>query len=213
MMAEKNQSPYPLAPVANGHTRSDEEFATAAAQSKEQKKKKRIKCLVYILAFAVFQTGIILLFALTVMRFKNPKFRIGPATTLDNFGTENAPSFNLILNTQFTVKNTNFGHFKYEDGTVTFNYEDAIVGNVTVKKGRARARSTKKVDLEVNLNYNGQLTNTGGRIPEVLRLSNKAKLEGKIHFMKVIKKKKSAEMNCIIDIVTASKKIGNITCK
>ncbi|GLU21180.1 hypothetical protein SLE2022_373370 [Rubroshorea leprosula] len=210
-MAEKNQSPYPLAPVANGHTRSDEESVTAAAQSKELKKKKRIKCLVYILAFAVFQTGIILLFALTVMRFKNPKFRIGPATTLletSSFRTGNAPSFNLKLNTQFTVKNTNFGHFKYDDGTVTFTYGDAIVGNVILQKGRARARSTKKVSLEVNLNYNGQLVNK-----EVLRLSSQAKLEGKIHLMKVIKKKKSAEMNCTMDIVIATKEIRNITCK
>ncbi|GLT31255.1 hypothetical protein SLA2020_060030 [Shorea laevis] len=214
MMAEKNQSPYPLAPVANGHTRSDEESVTAAAQSKELKKKKRIKCLVYILAFAVFQTGIILLFALTVMRFKNPKFRIGNATLEDShFGTENASSFNLTLNTHVTVKNTNFGHFKYEDGTVTFTYDDATVGTVTVQKGRARARSTKKVDLEVNLKYNGPLVNTGGRIPEFLRLSSQAKLEGKIHLMKVIKKKKSAEMNCTMDIVTATKEIDNITCK
>ncbi|GKU89220.1 hypothetical protein SLEP1_g3386 [Rubroshorea leprosula] len=209
MMAEKNQSPYPLAPVANGHTRSDEESVTAAAQSKELKKKKRIKCLVYILAFAVFQTGIILLFALTVMRFENPKFRIGNATLeASDFGTENASSFNLKLNTHFTVKNTNFGHFKYEDGTVTFTYGDAIVGNVTLQKGRARARSTKKVDLEVNLKSNGPLVNT-----EVLQLSIRAKLEGKIHLMKVIKKKKSAEMNCTMDIVTATKEIDNITCK
>ncbi|GLT43544.1 hypothetical protein SLA2020_174840 [Shorea laevis] len=127
-MAEKNQSPYPLAPVANGHTRSDEESATAVAQSKEQKKKKRMTCMVYSLAFAVFQTGIILLFALTVMRFKNPKFRIGYASLeISILGTENDSSFNLKLKTQFTVKNTNFGHFKYEDRAVTFTYGVTIL--------------------------------------------------------------------------------------
>ena len=125
-MAERSQSLYPLAP-ANGHSRSDEE--SVAANSKELKKKKRMKCLLYIVLFAVFQTGIILLFALTVMRIRNPKFRIRSGSFVDTFdvGTEASPTFNLRMNTQFTVKNTNFGHFKYELGTVTLAYKGTPV--------------------------------------------------------------------------------------
>ena len=214
-MAEKNQSPYPLAP-GNGHSRSDEE--SVSAHSKELKKKKRMKCLLYIVLFAVFQTGIILLFALTVMRIRNPKFRIRSGSFVGTFdvGTEASPTFNLRLNTQFTVKNTNFGHFKYELGTVTFAYKGTPVGQATIQKARARARSTKKVDVVVDLS-SSSLSNTnelGSDISlGVIPLTSYSKLDGKIHLMKVIKRKKSAQMNCTMEIEIASKTLENIICK
>ncbi|KAF2315535.1 hypothetical protein GH714_040031 [Hevea brasiliensis] len=68
-----------------------------------------------------------------------------------NEESEAAPSFNLTMNTQFGVKNTNFGHFKYEKSTVTFEYRGTVVGMVTVDKARARARSTRKFDAIVLL--------------------------------------------------------------
>ncbi|XP_022774050.1 late embryogenesis abundant protein At1g64065-like [Durio zibethinus] len=214
-MAEKRESPYPLV-SDNGHPRSGEE--SAAAYSKELKKKKRMKCLLYIVLFAVFQTGIILLFALTVMRIKKPKFRVRSGSFVEPFNIETgaSPSFNLRMNTQFTVKNTNFGHFKYEAGNVTFAYRDTTVGVAIIEKARARARSTKKVDVMVVLS-SSSLSNTnelGSDIRSgVLRLTSYSNLDGKIHLMKVIKRKKSAQMNCTMDIEIATKTLGNIICK
>ncbi|XVF50909.1 hypothetical protein PTKIN_Ptkin04bG0141500 [Pterospermum kingtungense] len=213
-MAEKSQSPYPLAP-GNGHSQSDEE--SVMAHSKELKKKKRMRCLLYIVLFAVFQTGIILLFALTVMRIRNPKFRVRSASFVDTFdvGTEASPNFTLRMNSQFTVKNTNFGHFKYELGLVTFAYKGTTVGQTTIGKARARARSTKKVDVVVDLS-SPSLSNTNelGRDISlgVIPLSSYSKLDGKIHLFKVIKRKKSAEMNCTMEIETASRILRNIIC-
>ncbi|XVF09967.1 hypothetical protein REPUB_Repub07fG0143200 [Reevesia pubescens] len=217
-MAEKIESPNPLAPD-NGHSRTDDESVDHAAQNlKELKKRKRMKCLLYIVLFAVFQTGIILLFALTVMRIRNPKFRVRSGSFIDTFnvGTEASPSFDLRMNTQFTVKNTNFGQFKYEVGTVTFAYRGKPVGQATIQKARARARSTKKVDVVVDLSSRS-LSNTselGSDISlGVLPLTSYSKLDGKIHLMKVIKRKKSAQMNCTMDIDTATGTLGNIVCR
>ncbi|XP_022734344.1 late embryogenesis abundant protein At1g64065-like [Durio zibethinus] len=213
-MEQKSQSPYPLAP-GNSLSQSDPE--SVAVQSKEVKKKKRMKCLLYIVLFALFQTGIILLFALTVMRIRNPKFRTRSGSFVDTFdvGTEASPTFNLRMNTQFTVKNTNFGHFKYELGTVTFAYRGTPVGQATIQKARARARSTKKVDVIVDLRSSSlsKTNELGSDISlGVLPLASYSKLEGKIHLMKVIKKKKSAQMNCTMEIDIASKTLGNILC-
>ncbi|XP_022737532.1 late embryogenesis abundant protein At1g64065-like [Durio zibethinus] len=214
-MAEKSESPYPLV-AGNGYLRSDGE-TVVAPDSKELKKKKRMKCLLYIVLFAVFQTGIILLFALTVMRIRNPKFRVRSGSFVDifNVGTEASPSFDLRMNTQFTVKNTNFGHFKYELGTVTFAYRGTPVGQATIHKARTRARSTKKVDVVVELR-SSSLSNTielGRDISSgVLPLTSYSKLDGKIHLMKVIKRKKSAQMNCTMEINIALRTLGNIMC-
>ncbi|XVE58449.1 hypothetical protein DITRI_Ditri04bG0170200 [Diplodiscus trichospermus] len=214
-MAEKTESPYPLAP-GNGHSRNDQE--SAAAHSKELKKKKRMKCLFYIVLFAVLQTGIILFFALTFMRIRNPKFRVQSGSFIDSFdvGTEASHTFNLRMNTRFTVKNTNFGHFKYEPGTVTFAYRGTPIGQASIQKARARARSTKKFDAVVELRSRS-LSNTSelGRdiSSGVLRLTSYSKLDGKIHLMKVIKRNKSAQMNCTMEIKISSKTLGNVMCR
>ncbi|OMO66998.1 Late embryogenesis abundant protein, LEA-14 [Corchorus olitorius] len=219
-MAEKSgQSAYPLAPSANGHARSDEESAGAAAHSKELKKKKRMKCLLYIVLFAVFQTGVILLFALTVMKVRNPKFRLRSDTSFPStfdVGTETSPSFNFRMNAEFGVKNTNFGNYKYHASTITFSYRGTPVGQVTINKSQARFRSTKKVSIEVDLS-SSNLSNTnelGSDIrSRVIPLTTNSKLEGNVYLMGVLKKKKNVQMNCTMEVALDTRTLQNIVCK
>ncbi|XP_021292084.1 late embryogenesis abundant protein At1g64065-like [Herrania umbratica] len=215
-MAEKDQQVHPLAP-ANGHPRSDEE--SVSLQSEELKRKKRIKYAVYIAAFAVFQTVVILIFALTVMRVKNPKVRIGKVTveTMDTSNTEAAASFNLRFIAQVTVKNTNFGHFKFDNATMSFLYDGVMVGEAIIPKARARARSTKKLDVTVEVNSSALTSTTTGLGSElssgVLTLNSKAKLKGKVELMKVMKKKKSPEMNCTLILNLSTRSLQDLKCK
>ncbi|KAK9293042.1 hypothetical protein L1049_021026 [Liquidambar formosana] len=146
MAAEKEQPAYPLAP-ANAYGRSDEE--TAAALSKELRRKRNKKRLVYLAAFVVFQTIVILVFALTVMRIKSPKYRVRSAL-IETLSSTN-DSFNIRFYAQVGVKNTNFGHYKYENSTIVFYYRDVMVGEAPIDKARAKARSTKKVNIVVDL--------------------------------------------------------------
>ncbi|KAJ9164241.1 hypothetical protein P3X46_023843 [Hevea brasiliensis] len=211
-MAEKKEPSYPL--VAN------EESGSGTEKTKELSKKKRMKCIAFIVAFTIFQTGVILAFVLVVMRFKSPKFRLRSGS-FDNdtfqIGTEAAPSFNLTMNTQFGVKNTNFGHFKYEKSTVTFEYRGTFVGMVTVDKARARARSTRKFDAIVLLKTDRVADSfeqlgrdiSSGKLP----LTSSSNLEGKIHLMKLIKKKKSAQMNCTMNVDIQTRTLQDIVCK
>ncbi|XP_059667135.1 late embryogenesis abundant protein At1g64065-like [Cornus florida] len=209
-MAEKEQQPvYPLAP-ANGYARSDEE----AAQSKELRRKKRMKWLAYGVAFVVFQTGIILLFALTVMKIKTPKFRVRSAT-FGTFTTNNA-SFDIQMTAELGVKNTNFGHYKFEASSIAFLYRDVQVGTATFPNARARARSTKKFTVFVDLSSTNLATNSmlGSDLSsQVLQLTSTSKLNGKVHLMKVIKKKKSTEMSCTMQINLSARQLQNVKCK
>ncbi|KAF2297889.1 hypothetical protein GH714_004812 [Hevea brasiliensis] len=166
-MFEKNQE-YPLAP-ANGHHRSDEEAAPPS--SKELKRKKRIKCAVYVAVLAVVQAGIILLLALTVLKIRTPKLRLGTLT---------------------------------------------IERQAMVPKARAKARSTKKVDVGVELNSASlpSTENLGSELgSNVLTLNSQAKLSGEVELLKVIKKNKSAQMNCTITFNVSTKMLQNLSCK
>ncbi|GMJ02480.1 hypothetical protein like AT2G46150 [Hibiscus trionum] len=193
------------------------EMESAAEVSKELKRKKRIKLLVYALAFAIFQTIVILVFSLTVMRIKNPKFRVQSITVEDlTAAATNPPSFYMKLNAQVAVKNTNFGHFKFQNTTISFEYGGVGVGDALVAKGRSKARSTKKMNVTVVLNSNNIVNNSSLKSDiesGFLALSCRSKLIGKVQLMKLIKKKKSAEMKCAMLLNLVTKAVQDIKCQ
>ncbi|GFY84201.1 hypothetical protein Acr_03g0009750 [Actinidia rufa] len=183
-MAEKaQQQGYPLAP-ANGYSRSDEE--AGRSMSDEERCQKRKKWALYIIAFVIFQTGIIVLFSMTVMKFRTPKFRLRSATSFETFDTQ-ASSFNVMMNTQLGIKNTNFGPFKYGNSTVAFYYRGTQIGSVFIPKSKANFRRTKKLNVVVsliaptNLASNSEWTNdvSSGIVP----LTSTSRLSGKIEIM------------------------------
>uniref|UniRef100_A0A5B7AFH4 Late embryogenesis abundant protein LEA-2 subgroup domain-containing protein n=1 Tax=Davidia involucrata TaxID=16924 RepID=A0A5B7AFH4_DAVIN len=200
-MAEKEN--HLATPTSYG--RMDEE-----AQIKELRRQKRMKCLVYVVAFAVFQTAIITLFALTVMKVKTPKFRVRSAT-IENFDipTTSNPSFNITVNAELGVKNTNFGHYKFDNSTITFLYMGTPVGSANILKARAKARSTKKFNVTVELR-SGELGNDFNS--GVLPLTSQSTLRGKVELMKVMKKKKSTNMNCTMEINISTRQLQNVKC-
>ncbi|KAA8539984.1 hypothetical protein F0562_026676 [Nyssa sinensis] len=167
-MAEKVQQEQ-----ANSYGRIDEE-----SQLKELRRRKRMKCIVYVVAFAVFQTGIIMLFALTVMKIKTPKFRVRSATIAPFVDpTSNGP-FNITMNAELGVKNTNFGHYKFDSSNITFFSMGTPIGNAFIPNARARARSTKKFNVTIELT----LPNSSGVVP----LTSQSTLRGKVELMKNI---------------------------
>ncbi|KAM5572320.1 late embryogenesis abundant protein [Rosa sericea] len=210
-MADKNQQVYPLAP-ANGYVRSDGE----SLSEDELKRKKRIKCFAYIGIFIVFQIAVMTVFGLTVMKVKTPKVRLGTSTLTDFTSSNTAPSFSTTFNTQIRVKNTNWGPYKFDQGTVTFMYQGTSVGTVTVPKGKAGMRGTKKINVSVNLNTDSLATSSplGSELSGgVLTLTSEAKLTGKVELMLIMKKKKSATMSCTIKIDVSRKTVNSLECK
>ncbi|XVF52992.1 hypothetical protein PTKIN_Ptkin05aG0062400 [Pterospermum kingtungense] len=132
----------------------------------DQGKRNNKKCMAYVAAFIVFQTSIILVFSLIVMRIRNPKVGFG-ALTVENFTTSNntttSPFFDMKLMAQVTVKNTNFGQFRYENSTIKILYGDMQVGEVAVLKGRVRARQTRKFNVTVDISSSMLSTNSNLR--------------------------------------------------
>ncbi|GMI64691.1 hypothetical protein like AT2G46150 [Hibiscus trionum] len=192
------------------------EMESAAEVSMELKRKKRMKLLVYALAFAIFQTIVILVFSLTVMRIKNPKFRVQSITVEDLTAAATNPPFNMKLNAQVAVKNTNFGHFKFQNTTISFDYGGVGVGEAFVGKGRSKARSTKKMNVTVELNSNNIVNNSSLQSDiesGFLALSCHSKLIGKVQLMKLIKKKKSSEMKCDMVLNLVTKAVQDIKCQ
>ncbi|KAG6409851.1 hypothetical protein SASPL_127893 [Salvia splendens] len=221
-MAEKEQqSPLPLAPARYGLSRSDAEAAAnpdgRAAEQRRININKRRKCLLYVFLFAVLQTGIILLFTFTVMRIRTPKFRVLAATLEFSNSSVALPtngSLRVAMTAELGVKNSNLGRFRYGRTAVYFFYNGAQVGEAAVGAGRANWRSTErlkmKVKVDVNVADSAQLERdlTAG----VVALTSRAEMRGDVRLAMVFEKKRSAEMNCSMEIVTGNQNIRNIVC-
>ncbi|KAF8412184.1 hypothetical protein HHK36_000143 [Tetracentron sinense] len=206
-MAERDQ--------ASKRPRSDEESATLP--SDEARRKRNIKCFAYVAAFVVFQTIIILVFALTVMRIKTPVLKLRSVTVQNlNVVPGTSPSFRMTLIAQVTIKNKNFGHYKFDNSTATVSYGDVTVGEAQIAKGRAKARNTRKMNITMEvtsdqLSGNSNLSNDVSS--GMLILNSYAKLSGKVQLMKIMKKRKTVEMNCTMRLNLTSQAIEDLNCE
>ncbi|KAK9927094.1 hypothetical protein M0R45_024296 [Rubus argutus] len=211
-MAEKNQQQSFAS--GNGYSRKDEESATLHSED-ELKRQKRIKLVMYIGAFIVFQIIVMTVFGLTVMKVKTPKVRLGGINVLNLNSVPATPSFDTTFTTQIRVKNTNWGPYKFDAGIATFMYQGMAMGQVSIPKSKAGMRSTKKIDVTVSLNSNGlPSSNLGSDLNGgLLTLSSQAKLTGKVELMFIMKKKKSANMDCTIAFDLSSKTVQTLQCK
>lgn len=181
---------------------------------------KKRNWLILILAWIILHVVFVLLFVLLFLRVRTPKVRLGSVSVETiNFNASSAsPSFNLKLAAQVTIKNKNFGKFKFHNSTATVSYRGNEVGQAIIVKGNAKARSTKKINnVMVALNSNkasSNLSHLGSDLSSKnLTFTAYTKLEGKVHLFLIFKKKKSAQMNCTFIVNTATKGISDLSCK
>lgn len=216
-MAEKDQQVHPIQPQSCSPQSKRDVEATTTDQSKVARRQKQKKWLLYGVAFVIFQTGIIALFSLTVMKVRNPKFRVRSATfdTFDVVQTTN-PSFNLRTNIALGIKNTNFGPYKYDNSTMYFYYGETEVGSAVIPKSKAQFRRTKKFTISVDLastSLTGNSQFASDMSSGIVPLSSRSKLSGKVELMLIFKKKKPVDMDCTMEVNIAAQALQNIKCK
>ncbi|KAH6830034.1 hypothetical protein C2S53_004151 [Perilla frutescens var. hirtella] len=173
------------------------------------------KCLACFAVFVVLLATIITVLSLTVMKIHSPKVRFN-AMVVESFSSNNttATSINMRLLTQVAIKNTNFGYFKYDNSTLIILYNGVPLGKAVIPPGRANARETQKFNTVVDVSTDrvsdsklGNEINSG-----VLKLSSETKLNGMVHLMKVIKKKKSGEMKCDWTVNLGTRQVEGLRC-
>ncbi|GMP70374.1 hypothetical protein CsSME_00029249 [Camellia sinensis var. sinensis] len=209
-MAEKElKASHP--PATNGYTRSDEEAQTAEAEKLRLKKRKR---LTFFIIFMVSQIVIGIVIGLTIMKVKNPKFRVRSAT-FETFNVTTS-SFNMTMNAELGVKNPNFGPYKYRNTTVEFYYGVTLVGTAIVPKSKASLLKTKKFNVAVNLIAPPSLLSDTKLASDIsfglLPLSSQSNLSGKVELMLIMKKKKSTQMSCTMNVNIKTQQLQDVMC-
>ncbi|XWS38296.1 hypothetical protein CRYUN_Cryun19dG0119600 [Craigia yunnanensis] len=188
-------------------------------ESEKYKKMKNMKCYAYIIAGVVLQTIIILVFALTVMRIKTPSIRLRSVAVQNlNYNASGVvPHFNMTMIMEIAVKNTNFGHFRFDNTTANITFGSVVVGHGEIIKSRASARKTKRMNVTVDIGSSSAISDENELSTELssgtLTLTGVAKLRGKVTLMKVMKKRKTAEMNCTMTVNLISHAVQDLDCE
>ncbi|PQM36627.1 uncharacterized protein Pyn_19761 [Prunus yedoensis var. nudiflora] len=141
------------------------------------------------------------------MKVKTPKVRLGNIDVQDFNAVPAAPSFDTSFITQIRVKNTNWGPNEFDAATATFLYQGVAVGQIVIPKSKPGMRPTEKKSLLSSSNLGNELSSG------MLTLSSKAKLTDKVELMLIMKKKKSATMDCTMKFDLSSKAIQGLKCK
>ncbi|KAE8706361.1 putative Late embryoproteinsis abundant hydroxyproline-rich glycoprotein family [Hibiscus syriacus] len=179
---------------------------------------KSSKCLVYMLAIMVIQGSLLLVFATIFLRPQTPRFDIGSVAVRNfKYGTNSsAPSFNLTLVTQVAVENTNFfGDFRFENSNGSVWCGSEVVGQMKIPKGRAQARAIERMNVPIDVSSLG-LSDTNRLSSNIssglLELNSYVKLSGKMNIMKIMKRRRNPELNCIMTLNLTGKAVQDLKC-
>lgn len=176
-------------------------------QKKPQTPRNSGKFLFYIIESIAFLAIIIVAIVLIFMHKTTPKLRFH-SLTVETLTVTNS-SFSITLNAQLTLKNSNFGQFRFPDGRIAFLYRGNAVGDAVIPGGRAKARSTEKMNVTVAAQSRNDRDLGGDLSLGKITLWSNATLNGRI---RVIKRRATATMNCTMDVDIRTTAVQNLKC-
>ncbi|OWM85272.1 late embryogenesis abundant protein At1g64065-like [Punica granatum] len=200
------------------------------------------RLVVYLFALFVLFCAALLAFAL-IVRPKAPRFRMSEVRiksltySYNNNNNNNsmqlgglsssAASLNATLVAVITVSNPNFGRFDHEKATVRVVYGGALfVGEKAVRPGRAGARGTERLELEIEVGKtSGQALDESNSVAGnftrdvgsgLVKLRSYGRLSGRVYYLmgsEKVKKRKTADMNCEMKLNLTSRLVQDLACQ
>ncbi|XP_062073890.1 late embryogenesis abundant protein At1g64065-like [Humulus lupulus] len=207
--------------VVLAHDDDEVDFETASMESdcsKELQSKKSMRRFHCVAVIVLLLTVMVIVISTTFFHVNAPTFRIRSITIDELRMMSSSNTIDIKFEAQIGIKNTNFGHFDFEDTSISFFYRGVHVAldgdgdHELIEKGKVRARSTKKINFSAEIGTTNSIS-----IDDIecrcLTLTCKATMNGTIHLMKLIKRRRSSEMNCTINIDLYKKAVFDIKCK
>ncbi|CAL0332005.1 unnamed protein product [Lupinus luteus] len=214
MLPKSLSTPSPI------HTYSTTEaiIYNSYSQIHRESQKRSSKCLVYILAGFVTLLAIWVVFSSIVLHVTDPNLELRSARVIHiSYNTSPSLSFNITMIATMKIMNPNFGHFNYGDSSVSVVHGAASIGGWEISGAKVEARESKEFNVMVNMISSKILLGSGNNITNgihsgMLELRSYAKLSGTIHLLKIVKKMKTIEMNCVMNLNLTSQSFHYIQC-
>ncbi|XP_010418450.1 PREDICTED: late embryogenesis abundant protein At1g64065-like [Camelina sativa] len=177
------------------------------------------KCLIYTLTIIVIIFAVFLILSSIFLRISTPEIETTSVSTRDlRFGGNSTnPYFNATLVSDITIRNSNFGAFEFEDGSLRVVYADhGVVGVTTIEGRRVEAHKTVKITCVVVEIGSFRLLDTKGLDSDLrlgfLELRSVAEIRGRI---KVLGRRrwKVSVMSCTMRLNLTGRFIQHLLCE
>lgn len=214
-MAEDHHT-IPLAPPRI-YPRSDEESSAMPIPKhiNSRRRQKSSKCFVFILSLIVSLSIALLVFSLVVLRFNSPRVKL-ESVEIKNLDYT-SDSLNMSMVAELTIKNKNFGRLKLQNSSAIVFYGNSAIGSGTINGGNViKGRETQRMNFTIQVKANGlgrENSNFSSEISSgLLKLSSYAKLRGEIRVLKKIIRRRTAILNCTMNLKLSSQEIQDLRC-
>ncbi|CAJ1927606.1 unnamed protein product [Sphenostylis stenocarpa] len=211
----------PAGRYANNSITTEELIAVFPSRKKD---KKSSKCLVYTLAIFVAILFVCLIFAFVTFRLGDPKIEFKSARLMQKSSSTNyrnvssTSPFNVTIIARVSLTNPNLGSFHYGTSTVSVLYgtSSVRVGASKLKGATLEAKETKEMDLTIHMRF-GKKVLVKEDAPnnihsDMFKLRSYAKLSGTLHVLNMLKKRKTIQMSCILNLNFTSFSTQHFQC-
>ncbi|KAK7402031.1 hypothetical protein VNO78_13972 [Psophocarpus tetragonolobus] len=180
----------------------------------------KIFLVVSLLFLATVFTAIVVLF-FTILKPRDPVITLHLVDfqhfqLSDSFLYKLTKNSNISLQTVISMKNPNYGSFKYGNSSGYVKFHDMIVGVIPIKGDLIPARSQINMNTSINLML-GKLVNAYEFLSDfangTLNLRSRFILRGKACMLKIIKLKTRTYTACKISLKLPYNKEVNSICK
>ncbi|KAL5978381.1 hypothetical protein ACLOJK_029498 [Asimina triloba] len=168
-------------------------------------RRRRLKvCCGISLIFLVILIVVLIILYFTIFKPKQPIVQAQPATLQHvQVLLTIPPQLNVTLGLVLTVKNRNYGGFKYKDSTAYVYYYGEVVAEAPIENGLLPARSTRNISSSVVI-LGDRLLSIPKFWVEVfqgqMNFTSSVELSGKASFLKIIKVNAKASTKCNIAV-------------
>lgn len=181
-----------------------EKYRVAIPFPSQNRKKKSSKCFVFMLAFLVLLSIGILGFSLIVLRINSPLLK------LEAVEIKNLTTTNMTLVTGITIKNTNYGRFKFENGKISTLFGNATIGSRKVGAGLVNGREKRGMTVTVHVSM--MMDGWDGSRMMFIKITILARLRGEILVLKKIRRYRTAVMNCTMNFNFSNQQVQHLQC-
>ncbi|PPS03798.1 hypothetical protein GOBAR_AA16859 [Gossypium barbadense] len=167
----------------------------------------------------IFIIILIVILALTVFKPKNPVVTVDSVTLADlKFYLDTIKFqvlFNVSLDVDLSIKNSNKVGFKYADSTAEMNYRGLKVGEVPIPAGKISADKTAPMNLTVTIMADRFISDSnffadvsGGELP----LETICEISGKVNILNLFKFHVVSTTSCDIIVFLSNSSVGDQNC-
>ncbi|XP_062014795.1 late embryogenesis abundant protein At1g64065-like [Rosa rugosa] len=150
---------------------------------------------------------------LTVLKIKEPDIVARPVN-LESYEVVVFPAikFNVSVGILITVKNRNYGSFKYDNSTALISYRDKVIAVTPLKDGTIPSHKKYNITASMDILADKLLFDSNflrDLRAGVLNFTSHTTVHGKGSLLKIFHKKATSKTDCNISIIVASQSVDS----